>query len=96
LYDGNSGLGPVDNGRACAECHQNPVSGGASQFTELRIGHRDENGTFVNPTVPINDGADRIVGRSIVNDRAVVPEAQELFESVPGHVTRLRSRATSK
>jgi hypothetical protein len=60
LHDVNTGLGPVYNGRACAECHQNPVSGGASQFTELRIGHRDENGTFVNPTVPINDGADRI------------------------------------
>jgi CxxC motif-containing protein (DUF1111 family) len=77
LHDVNSGLGPVYNGRACAECHQNPVSGGASQFTELRIGHRDENGTFVNPIVPINDGADKIVGRSIVNDRAVVPQAQE-------------------
>src|SRR6202047_959264 len=77
LHDVNSGLGPVYNGRACAECHQNPVSGGASQFTELRIGHRDETGTFVNPTVPINDGADQIVGRSIVNDRAVVPQAQE-------------------
>jgi CxxC motif-containing protein (DUF1111 family) len=77
LHDVNSGLGPVYNGRACAECHQNPVSGGASQFTELRIGHRDENGMFVNPTVPINDGADQIVGRSIVNDRAVVPQAQE-------------------
>jgi CxxC motif-containing protein (DUF1111 family) len=76
LHDINSGLGPVYNGRACAECHQNPVSGGASQFTELRIGH-DENGTFVNPTVPINDGADQIVGRSILNDRAVVPQAQE-------------------
>jgi CxxC motif-containing protein (DUF1111 family) len=77
LHDVNSGLGPVYNGRACAECHQNPVSGGASQFTELRIGHRDENGTFVNPTVPINDGANQIVGRSIINDRAVVPQAQE-------------------
>ena len=32
---------------------------------------------FVNPTIPINDGADQIVGRSIVNDRAVVPQAQE-------------------
>src|ERR1700682_2673312 len=77
LHDVNSGLGPVYNGRACAECHQNPVSGGASQFTELRIGHRDENGTFVNPTVPINDGADMIVRRSIASDRAVVPQAQE-------------------
>src|SRR6202011_1761512 len=77
LHDVNTGLGPVYNGRACAECHQNPVSGGASQFTELRIGHRDGNGNFVNPTVPINDGAASIAGRSIVNDRAVVPQAQE-------------------
>ena len=77
LHDVNTGLGPVYNGRACAECHQNPVSGGASQFTELRVGHRDGNGNFVNPTVPINDGAASIAGRSIVNDRAVVPQAQE-------------------
>src|ERR1700737_3351991 len=76
-HDVNSGLGPVFNARACAECHQNPVSGGASQFTELRVGHRDANGNFVNPTVPINGGADQISGRSIVNDRAVIPEAQE-------------------
>jgi CxxC motif-containing protein (DUF1111 family) len=76
-HDINSGLGPVYNGRACAECHQNPVSGGASQFTELRVGHRDANGNFVNPTIPINDGANQISGRSIVNDRAVLPEAQE-------------------
>src|ERR1700724_4223206 len=77
IHDVNSGLGPVFNGRACTECHQNPVSGGASQFTELRVGHRDTNGNFVNPTVPINGGADQIAGRSIVNDRAVIPEAQE-------------------
>jgi len=76
-HDVNTGLGPVYNGRACAECHQNPVSGGASQFTELRVGHRDANGTFVNPTIPIDDGASQIAGRSIVDDRAVVPEAQE-------------------
>jgi CxxC motif-containing protein (DUF1111 family) len=77
IHDVNSGLGPVYNGRACAECHQNPVSGGASQFTELRVGHRDQNGNFVNPTVLINDGANSISGRSIINDRAVIPEAQE-------------------
>src|SRR5262249_30884665 len=34
-------------------------------------------GNFVNPTVPINHGADSITGRSIIDDRAVVPEAQE-------------------
>src|ERR1700676_1085614 len=77
IHDGDSGLGPVFNGRACAECHQNPVSGAASQFTELRAGHRDASGTFVNPTVPINDGANSITGRSIINDRAVIPQAQE-------------------
>src|SRR4029077_12471735 len=31
--DVNTGLGPVFNARACVDCHQNPVSGGASQFT---------------------------------------------------------------
>jgi CxxC motif-containing protein (DUF1111 family) len=76
-HDVSTGLGPVYNGRACAECHQNPVSGGASQFTEIRIGHLDAQGTFVNPIVPINHGADTISGRSILNDRAVIPEAQE-------------------
>ena len=77
IHDVNTGLGPVYNGRACAECHQNPVSGGASQFTELRAGHRDATGTFVNPTVPIDDGAASIAGRSIINDRALIPQAQE-------------------
>lgn len=77
IHDASSGLGPVFNARACSDCHQNPVSGGASQFTELRAGHRDSTGTFVNPTIPINDGAATIGGRSIVNDRALVPEAQE-------------------
>jgi CxxC motif-containing protein (DUF1111 family) len=77
VHDVSTGLGPVYNGRACAECHQNPVSGGASQFTELRVGHTDANGNFVNPTVLINDGAASITGRSIINDRAVLPEAQE-------------------
>jgi CxxC motif-containing protein (DUF1111 family) len=76
-HDATTGLGPVYNARACAECHQNPVSGGASQFTELRVGHLDANGNFVNPTVPINDGANTISGRSIINDRAVIPQAQE-------------------
>src|SRR4029077_17638687 len=76
-HDVNTGLGPLYNGRACAECHQNPVSGGASQFTELRVGHNDANGNFVNPTIPIDDGASSIGGPSLVNERAVGPEAQE-------------------
>src|SRR5690242_12955496 len=32
------GLGPVYNAQSCAECHQNPVTGGISQITELRAG----------------------------------------------------------
>jgi CxxC motif-containing protein (DUF1111 family) len=72
-----TGLGPVYNATACVSCHQNPNSGGASQFTELRVGHKDENGNFVNPTIFINDGKNTITGRSIVNDRAIGPEAQE-------------------
>src|ERR1700761_5027382 len=71
------GLGPVYNAQSCVSCHQNPNSGGASQFTELRVGHNDENGNFVNPTISINDGKNTITGRSIVNDRAIGPEAQE-------------------
>ena len=72
-----TGLGPVYNATACVSCHENPNSGGASQFTELRVGHQDENGNFVNPTIVINDGKNTITGRSIVNDRAIGPEAQE-------------------
>src|SRR6202522_1079666 len=71
------GLGPVYNATSCAVCHQNPNSGAASQVTELRVGHNDENGNFVNPTIFINDEKNTITGRSIVNDRAIGPEAQE-------------------
>jgi CxxC motif-containing protein (DUF1111 family) len=76
-HDASTGLGPVFNARACADCHQNPVTGGASQFTEIRAGHLDANGNFVPATVPINDGANSIALRSIINDRALIPQAQE-------------------
>jgi CxxC motif-containing protein (DUF1111 family) len=76
-HDPKSGLGPVFNATSCAECHQNVVTGAASQFTELRAGHKDVNGNFVNPTIVINDGASAISGRSIVNDRSICVNAQE-------------------
>jgi CxxC motif-containing protein (DUF1111 family) len=76
-HDASTGLGPVFNARACADCHQNPVSGGSSQFTEIRAGHKDADGNFVAATVPINDGANTIANRSIINDRALIPQAQE-------------------
>jgi CxxC motif-containing protein (DUF1111 family) len=71
------GLGPVYNGTACVTCHQNPNTGGSSQITELRVGHNDPNGNFVNPTITINDGQNTITGRSIVDDRSICPQAQE-------------------
>jgi CxxC motif-containing protein (DUF1111 family) len=71
------GLGPVYNATSCVTCHQNPNSGAASQITELRVGHNDANGNFVNPIIFINDGKDTITGRSIVDDRAIGPQAQE-------------------
>lgn len=73
----DKGLGPVFNMTSCVDCHENPVSGGPSQITEIRVGHKDANGNFVNPTISINGGANTITGRSIVNDRAICAEAQE-------------------
>jgi CxxC motif-containing protein (DUF1111 family) len=69
------GLGPVYNAQGCRECHQNPISGGASQVTELRVGQRGPNGRFENPRIVLGNG-DVIAGRSLVNDRAICPEAQ--------------------
>jgi len=76
-HDPSTGLGPVFNATSCAECHQNGVTGAASQLTEVRAGHKDANGNFVNPTVVINGGAATISGRSIINDRSICPQAQE-------------------
>jgi CxxC motif-containing protein (DUF1111 family) len=64
------GLGPVYNAQSCAECHQNPVTGGVSQISELRAGHRDGAGNFVDAP-----------GGSLINDRAIDASIQEL---VPG------------
>jgi CxxC motif-containing protein (DUF1111 family) len=76
-HDPSTGLGPVFNATACVECHNNGVAGAASQFTEQRVGHNDVNGNFVNPTITINEGANTITGRAIVNDRSICPQAQE-------------------
>jgi hypothetical protein len=76
-HDARTGLGPVFNARACADCHQNPVTGGSSQFTEIRAGHLDINGNFVAATITIADGTAVIANRSIINDRALIPQAQE-------------------
>ena len=71
------GLGPIYNAQSCRECHQTPVTGAASQITELRVGHLDSHGQFQNPQIPINHGAEIIKDRNLVNDRAICPEIQE-------------------
>ncbi|MBZ5657581.1 MAG: hypothetical protein LAO56_20130 [Acidobacteriia bacterium] len=73
----DSGLGPVYNARACSDCHQDPVTGGSSQITEFRVGNLDRHGNFQDPTIVINRGQTPIPDRSLVNDRAICPEAQE-------------------
>src|SRR6266542_5021162 len=59
------GLGPIYNAQSCAECHQNPVTGGISQITELRAGHFDGI-NFIDH-----------VGGSLINDHAINPAFQE-------------------
>ena len=85
------GLGPLYNAQSCRECHQNPVSGGASQVTELRVGHRGPDGRFRNPRIPIARGNEVITGRSLVNDRAICPNGEfpdtEIQERVPVNET---------
>ncbi len=81
------GLGPLYNAQSCRECHQSPVSGAASQVTELRVGHQGPDGHFRNPEILIADGTEIITGRSLVNDRAICPNAafpsSEIQERVP-------------
>jgi CxxC motif-containing protein (DUF1111 family) len=75
------GLGPVYNAQSCAECHQNPITGGGSQVSELRAGHRDNNGNFVDAP-----------GGSLINDRAIDASIQE---RVPGAETVRTFRMTT-
>jgi len=59
------GLGPVYNAQACSECHQTPVTGAASQISELRAGHFNGSIFVDHP------------GGSLINDRAVNVSIQE-------------------
>ena len=94
----SDGLGPLFNAQSCRECHQSPVTGGASQVTELRVGHKGPGGDFQNPEIPINHGSEVIRGRSLVNQRAICPNAAfpavEIQERVPNSET-IRTFRTS-
>lgn len=63
----DEGLGPVYNAQGCVECHQDPVTGAASQITELRAGRRDGVGNFVDAP-----------GGSLINDRAIDARIHEV------------------
>lgn len=71
------GLGPLYNAQSCRECHQTPVSGAASQVSELRVGHLDKHGFFQNPSIPIDHGSQVINDRTLVNDRAICAQIQQ-------------------
>ena len=69
------GLGPVYNAQSCRECHQNVVTGGPSQVSELRAGHQDAKGNFVGATLTMRDGS-TLGPRSLINQRAICADAQ--------------------
>jgi len=75
----DDGLGPVYNAQACRECHQNPVTGGPSQVTELRAARLDAFGTYSNPP-----------GGSLINDRAIDAAIQERLTTAE-NVVAIRS-----
>jgi CxxC motif-containing protein (DUF1111 family) len=60
------GLGPTYNAQSCRECHQNIVTGGASQVTVQRAGHVVD-GQFFDSQ-----------GGSLIHSRATHPDAMEL------------------
>jgi len=94
----SDGLGPLYNAQSCRECHQNPTSGGPSQITELRVGHLGPDRRFRNAVIPIARGKDTISGRTLVNDRAICPNAtfpdSEIQERVPDGETIRTLRAS--
>ena len=46
VEDSEEGLGPLFNGRSCAECHNIPAVGGSGSITEMRAGRRNADGSF--------------------------------------------------
>jgi CxxC motif-containing protein (DUF1111 family) len=82
----SSGLGPLYNAHSCRDCHENPVAGGSSQVTELRAGHRNAQGEFVFPEVPIAGGTYVVKGRTLINDKAICPSGAFPDRDVQEHL----------
>src|SRR5437899_3987001 len=90
--DIGDGLGPTYNARGCVDCHGTVNVGGTSQVSELRVGHTDGAGNFVNPSIPLDNSNVTIPNRSLVNDRAICEAA---VEKVPGTENINAIRATT-
>jgi CxxC motif-containing protein (DUF1111 family) len=90
--DIGDGLGPIYNARSCVDCHAQPNVGGTSQVSELRVGHLDGAGNFVNPTLTINNGATSIPNRSLANDRSICAQGST---NIPGAENIRAQRATT-
>jgi CxxC motif-containing protein (DUF1111 family) len=71
------GLGPTYNAQACRECHQNVVTGGASQVAEHRTGRLLEGQFFES------------LGGSLVHSRATHPDIAEIV-IVPDDIRTFR------
>jgi CxxC motif-containing protein (DUF1111 family) len=74
------------------DCHAQPAVGGTSQVSELRVGHLDGAGNFVNPTLTINNGATSIPNRSLANDRSICAQGST---NIPGAENIRAQRATT-
>jgi CxxC motif-containing protein (DUF1111 family) len=92
-----TGLGPVYNAQSCAECHQNPVTGGITQIFELRAGRGSNalsGGVVISPSrSPTRNAAAAATaapgtfvpapGGSIIQARAVDASIQERVADGP-------------
>ena len=59
------GLGPIYNAQSCGACHQNVVTGGASQIAEHRTGHTEDDMFFESQ------------GGSLIQSRSTFPDIVE-------------------
>ncbi|MEW6732868.1 MAG: di-heme oxidoredictase family protein [Acidobacteriota bacterium] len=59
------GLGPLFDGGSCATCHSNPITGGNSQFRNLRVG-RFDGSRFIEH-----------IGGTLISSQAVDPAIQQ-------------------
>jgi CxxC motif-containing protein (DUF1111 family) len=64
------GLGPLYNALGCGDCHDTPITGGASQVAEVRAGRLIGTTFFDHP------------GGSLINERAIDPSIQETVLSL--------------